>query len=325
MSAADVQAYTARAQQMLAQHCQPCGGGGGSGGSRCVAPPLASVRLAPPRDYAAPLAPWSLCSPPDTLCCWLLLLAVAAGPGPGLVLVLVRVSHSSQGQIPGSSSLDRPGEYRVIKVPFAGVEEPRPLLIYEDVNAGPGGRVWNSSVAMCQYLATRPNPAEMVGASVVEIGAGTGAPGMVAALMGSAVTLTDRARMATLLNRNAALVNQAIACGCSVVAADDDDEVGEDGRGAAGGDGTAAMVRTGNDGGPKQRRQFGYARFAVLEWGGSISRLTKQCPTPEAEWGVPVLPVDLILASDVVGCGDATLFPPLIKVNRCSLPLAPQC
>ena len=27
----------------------------------------------------------------------------------------------------------------------------------------------------------------------------------------------------------------------------------------------------------------------------------------------PVLPAALVLASDVVGCGDATLFPPLVK------------
>ena len=110
---------------------------------------------------------------------------------------------------------------------------------------------------------------ECHGCNIVQIGAGTGAPGMVAALMGAAVTLTDRQRMEHLLNRNAALINQAIMCGCGV----------QDGEQTA--------------------PAFGYARFAALEWGANIRRLSQQCPTPEAVWGVPVLPADLIIASDV--------------------------
>lgn len=113
----------------------------------------------------------------------------------------------------------------------------------------------------------------------MQIGAGTGAPGMVAALMGAAVTLTDRRRMEQLLNRNAAFCNQAIMCGCGEKLAPQENPAGAEDEEAT--------------------PSFGYARFAPLEWGGNVRRLTKQCPTPEAAWGVDVLPCEFVLASDV--------------------------
>ena len=40
------------------------------------------------------------------------------------------------------------------------------MLVYEDVNAGPGGRVWDASIALCRHLATSLTPADLAGKSV---------------------------------------------------------------------------------------------------------------------------------------------------------------
>jgi hypothetical protein len=168
---------------------------------------------------------------------------------------------------------DAPGQFRVLQLPFAG--GPKALAVYEDASAGPGGRVWDASVALSRYLAANVDASsEVCARSVVEVGAGAGAPGMTAALMGGVVTLTDRPRVEPLMWRNAALCNQAISWGCGVPG-------------------------------------LGGVRVATLEWGGSTKKLCRQCPYPP-----PVLPCSLVIASDVVGCGDSTLFPALVKTFR---------
>ena len=174
------------------------------------------------------------------------------------------------------------------------------MAVYEDASAGPGGRVWDASVALAQYLAANVDAAsEIGGRSIVEIGAGAGAPGMVAALMGGVVTLTDRPRVGPLMWRNAMLCNQAIAWGCSAVGTNAD---------AAGSSGlsTDSAASRGNS-----SCQQGGARVAIFEWGGAIKRISQQCPHPPA-----VLPCSLVIASDVVGCGDQSLFPSLVKTFR---------
>lgn len=168
-------------------------------------------------------------------------------------------------------AIDEPGVYRVLSLRGLG-----PLVVFEDAQAGPGGRLWDASVALARYVA-ESSAESFAGVSVVEIGAGTGAPGMVAALRGATVTLTDRPRMACLLGRNCAFINQAIALGC----------------------------------GAKHSDKRGHARYAALEWGGSVARLVRQCGADDGS--LPVLPCHVVLASDVVGCGDHSLFPPLIK------------
>ena len=90
------------------------------------------------------------------------------------------------------------------------------MLVYEDAGAGPGGRVWDASVALCRYLAAHLDRREIAGRSIIEVGAGAGAVGMVLALMGGVATLTDRGRMEALLWRNAVFLNQALAWGCGL-------------------------------------------------------------------------------------------------------------
>ena len=76
--------------------------------------------------------------------------------------------HQSQNvNDPVSGALDMPGQYRVLQIPYRSGT--RPLLVYEDVNAGPGGRVWDASVGLARYIASNYSPCELCGHSVVEV------------------------------------------------------------------------------------------------------------------------------------------------------------
>lgn len=172
------------------------------------------------------------------------------------------------------------------------------MVVYEDASAGPGGRVWDAAVALAHYLAANVDAGDIRGCSVIEVGAGAGAPGMVAALMGAIVTLTDRPRVLPLMWRNAMFCNQAIAWGCGVVNATATPSASTDMSTDAAGNGDWSC-------------QQGGVRVATLEWGGATKRLSQQCPHPPS-----VLPCPLVIASDVVGCGDQSLFPSLVKTFR---------
>ncbi|KAL8566128.1 hypothetical protein ACOMHN_005104 [Nucella lapillus] len=56
---------------------------------------------------------------------------------------------------------------------------------------GVAGVVWDSAVVLCEYLSRHPEIVQ--GKHVLELGSGTGLVGMVAALAGGEVTLTERA------------------------------------------------------------------------------------------------------------------------------------
>jgi predicted nicotinamide N-methyase len=66
----------------------------------------------------------------------------------------------------------------------------RDFKLYEDVHVGgPGGRLWDASVLMARHLGERVD-GSLHNANVIEIGAGLGLPGIVAAHQGAHVTLT---------------------------------------------------------------------------------------------------------------------------------------
>eukprot|EP00240_Pyramimonas_obovata_P013365 CAMPEP_0118944818 /NCGR_PEP_ID=MMETSP1169-20130426/41078_1 /TAXON_ID=36882 /ORGANISM="Pyramimonas obovata, Strain CCMP722" /LENGTH=232 /DNA_ID=CAMNT_0006890383 /DNA_START=391 /DNA_END=1085 /DNA_ORIENTATION=- len=82
-------------------------------------------------------------------------------------------------------------------------KEERAIRLYEDVHTGgPGGRLWDASALMAHHLAERVD-GSLSDARVIEIGAGLGLPGIVAALQGAHVTLTDKERCVDLLWLNA--------------------------------------------------------------------------------------------------------------------------
>jgi predicted nicotinamide N-methyase len=89
----------------------------------------------------------------------------------------------------------------VVQLPeVEGVEPPHALTIFEDpAGSGPGGALWDAAVVLAQHL----HSLTLRGARVLELGAGTGLPGLAAARLGAHVTLTDRPRALPLLRRNA--------------------------------------------------------------------------------------------------------------------------
>ena len=130
-----------------------------------------------------------------------------------------------------------------------------PLVEAPGASGGGGGFAWDASRALAAYLARDVGAARLAGSSVLELGAGLGLPGLVAARLGARhVALTDRAPALELLRRNAAAAGGAVA----VIAAE-------------------------------------------FEFGGALRRLP-----------AGVLPVDVVLMSDVLGL-DASLYAPLVK------------
>lgn len=91
-----------------------------------------------------------------------------------------------------------------------GGDEPLALRLRSD--AATGGRLWSSSVALASFL--RQECSEQVqGVSLLELGAGAGLPGLVAARCGARVTLSDHcSAVLDQLRMNAAL---AFGCGAS--------------------------------------------------------------------------------------------------------------
>ena len=86
------------------------------------------------------------------------------------------------------------------------------IAVHEDVSgAGPGGALWDGSVALAQHVAATYADGGLAGQRVVELGAGTGVPGLVAAKLGASVVLTDRARALPLLRRNAELNSLSVS------------------------------------------------------------------------------------------------------------------
>jgi hypothetical protein len=88
-------------------------------------------------------------------------------------------------------ALPQPMPLVVTLPPPAGVPPPYTLTIFEDpAGCGPGGALWDASVVLAQYVNTLGE--SLRGAAVIELGAGTGLPGLAAARLGADVTLTDR-------------------------------------------------------------------------------------------------------------------------------------
>ena len=68
------------------------------------------------------------------------------------------------------------------------------LSVEEDVHsAGPGGCVWDASLALAHFVAAElSQKGGLRDVRVIELGAGCGVPGLAAAKLGADVVLTDR-------------------------------------------------------------------------------------------------------------------------------------
>jgi predicted nicotinamide N-methyase len=78
-----------------------------------------------------------------------------------------------------------------------------------------GAALWSAAITLAHEVATRP--AEFRGCTVLELGAGTGLPGVVAASLGASVVQTDRHELAVHLCRLNAERNGAAVAECRLV------------------------------------------------------------------------------------------------------------
>lgn len=73
-------------------------------------------------------------------------------------------------------------------------------LVQDWKKLGVAAVVWDAAVVLCMYLEL--GAVELKGRKVIELGAGTGLVGIVAALLGAHVTITDREAALELLSAN---------------------------------------------------------------------------------------------------------------------------
>ncbi|XP_062434744.1 protein N-lysine methyltransferase METTL21A [Rhea pennata] len=100
------------------------------------------------------------------------------------------VPYSGGGALPGLHS-------PAVTYHFAG----RPLRIEQSwAQQGVAAVVWDAAVVLCAYL--EAGSVDLRERTVIELGAGTGLLGIVAALLGARVTVTDRAAALALLESN---------------------------------------------------------------------------------------------------------------------------
>ncbi|XP_035264421.1 protein N-lysine methyltransferase METTL21A isoform X2 [Anguilla anguilla] len=98
-----------------------------------------------------------------------------------------------RNSIPALSKLHDPS----VEFHFAN----RRLRLTQDWNRlGVAAVVWDAAVVLCMYMEL--GQIELAGKTVIELGAGTGLAGIVAALLGARVTITDREPALELLRAN---------------------------------------------------------------------------------------------------------------------------
>ena len=159
-------------------------------------------------------------------------------------------------------------------------------LVLEQRPFGPEGfasTVWDSAIVLARYLEVQ-GAAQYAGARCVELGAGTGLPGLVLAALGAQVVLTDLPGTVALLELNVA--RNRDACRCI----------------AGGQNGSGTRSRSG-------RRLGGGAPFATamaLRWGEALPKAL-----PEALGLTPASKVDLVVATDVLYSHEA--ISPLVE------------
>lgn len=116
--------------------------------------------------------------------------------------------HTPAGALPLHDYRLRLGgrEWRVLHTAAVLSEADEQAVLNERDRIPYGVALWPSAIALAHELAARGDA--LRGASVLELGAGTGLPGIVAATLGAAVVQTDRADLALEVCRRNGARNQ---------------------------------------------------------------------------------------------------------------------
>ena len=117
--------------------------------------------------------------------------------------------RTSAGELPLQAYHLRlgPGEWRILHTGAVLSDEDEQRLLSETVRPPYGLSLWPAAIALAHDLAARAE--RLRGRAVLELGAGTGLPGIVAASLGAHVVQTDRHEVPMLLCRRNAEENGA--------------------------------------------------------------------------------------------------------------------
>jgi len=167
-------------------------------------------------------------------------------------------------------------------------------LVLEQRPFGPEGfasTVWDSAIVLARYLEVQ-GAAQYAGARCVELGAGTGLPGLVLAALGAQVVLTDLPENVALLELNVARNRDA----CRRIAG---------GQNVSGTRSRSSAVRRRHGGGARaaESQTTGCATSMALRWGEALPKALPEAlslrPASKVDLDLD-LDLDLVVATDVL-------------------------
>ncbi|KAJ6516203.1 putative methyltransferase-domain-containing protein [Mycena sanguinolenta] len=89
-----------------------------------------------------------------------------------------------------------------LQLSFSGADTTITVDLILDSSPGCGGVAWPAGEVLSQYLVDKLGPESLRGKKVLELGSGTGLVGLVAAMLGGTVYLTDQAPLLNIMREN---------------------------------------------------------------------------------------------------------------------------
>ncbi|KAJ7937345.1 putative methyltransferase-domain-containing protein [Mycena leptocephala] len=111
--------------------------------------------------------------------------------------------------VPNQLPSVRHGEMLQLSFPGAATTITVDLML--DASPGCGGVAWPAGEVLAQYLVNR-GPNSLEGKQVLELGSGTGLVGLVAAMLGGTVYLTDQAPLLNIMRENVEINKLSSLC-----------------------------------------------------------------------------------------------------------------
>ncbi|KAJ6627526.1 putative methyltransferase-domain-containing protein [Mycena sp. CBHHK59/15] len=121
------------------------------------------------------------------------------------------MQQSSDGSsiVPNQQPSVRHGE--MLRLSFGGSTSTITVDLMLDASPGCGGVAWPAGEVLAQYL-VKQGPNSLLGKNVLELGSGTGLVGLVAAMLGGTVYLTDQAPLLSIMRENVTVNKLTTRC-----------------------------------------------------------------------------------------------------------------
>ncbi|KAJ6567171.1 putative methyltransferase-domain-containing protein [Mycena vulgaris] len=111
--------------------------------------------------------------------------------------------------VPNQPPSIRHGE--MLQLSFPGADTTIIVDLALDAEPGCGGVAWPAGEVLAQYL-VKQGPNSLQGKNILELGSGTGLVGLVAAMLGGTVWLTDQAPLLSIMRGNVAINKLSPLC-----------------------------------------------------------------------------------------------------------------